>query len=146
MVTEVSGSAAMAEHPDLVAMGARYERASESLTAQASDTLTTLAGLYVALSPWIVGFSDSAVAINNLVTGLAIAGLGAAYALAYERTHRLTWVCPLLGVWTIIAAWVMADVATTTGMIVSNVVGGAAVVVFGLAAMVPMYTAQRAAR
>jgi len=141
-----TGSAHLAEHPDIVAMGVRYERAAETPIAQASDALTVLSGLYVALSPWIVGFGDSAVAINNLVIGLAIAGLGAGYAFAYERTHRLTSVCPLLGVWTIIAMWVMNGVDTTTGMLVSNIVGGAAVVVFGLAAMLPMMTARRAAR
>ncbi len=141
-----TGSAHLAEHPDIVAMSARYERAAETPTAQASDALTVLAGLYVALSPWIVGFSDSAIAINNLVIGLAIAGLGAGYAFAYERTHRLTWVCPLLGVWTIIAAWVMSGIDTTTGMVLSNIIGGAAVVVLGLAAMLPMLTARRAVR
>ncbi|MQA63260.1 MAG: hypothetical protein GEU86_17620 [Actinophytocola sp.] len=88
----------------------------------------------------------SAVAINNLVVGLAIGALGAGYALVYERAHRLTWVCPLLGVWTIIAAWVMSGVDTTTGMIVSNVLGGIVVVLFGLAAMLPMFTVRRAAR
>ncbi|MPY78045.1 MAG: hypothetical protein GEV04_06030 [Actinophytocola sp.] len=141
-----TGSAHLAEHPDIVAMGARYERAAETPTAQASDALTVLSGLFVALSPWIVGFSDSAVAINNLVIGLAIAGLGAGYAFAYERTHRLTWVCPLLGVWIIIAHWVMSGVDATTGMLLSNIIGGAAVVVFGLAAMLPMMTARQAAR
>jgi len=138
MSTEASGSAQMTEHPDIAAMTARYEQASETPTAQASDTATMLAGLYVALSPWIIGFNDSAVAMTNLVTGLVIAGLGAGYALAYERAHRLMWVCPLLGIWTIIAVWLMADVATTTGMVISNVAGGAAVVVAGLAAMVPI--------
>lgn len=141
-----TGSTKLAEHPDIVAMGARYERAAETPTAQASDALTVLAGLFVALSPWIVGFTESAVAISNLVIGLAIAGLGAGYAFAYERTHRLTWVCPLLGVWVIIAHWVMTGVDTTTGMLLSNIIGGAAVIVFGLAAMLPMLTARRSAR
>lgn len=141
-----SGSAQMTEHPDIVAMSARYERMSETPTAQAADGLTVLAGLFVALSPWIVGFSESTLAVNNLIIGLAIAVLGAGFAAAYERTHRLVWVCPLLGVWTIIAVWTVSGAEATTGEVVSNVIGGAAVVLLGLAAMAPMVMAHRAAR
>lgn len=65
----------MTEHPHIVAMSARYDRMAESITAQATDALI----------------------------GLAVAALGASFALAYERTHRLIWVCPLLGAWTIVA-------------------------------------------
>jgi hypothetical protein len=141
-----SGSARMAEHPDIVAMGTRYERAAETPIAQATDSLTVLSGLFVALSPWIVGFSESALATNNLIVGLGITGLGAGFAFAFERTHRLTWVCPLLGVWTIVAVWTMSGVTATTDMVLTNVLGGGAVVLFSLAAMLPMYTARRAAR
>lgn len=146
MSTENMPSARMTEHPDIVAMSARYDRMAETPTAQATDGLTMLAGFFVALSPWIVGFAGSPLAINNLVIGLGIAGLGAGFAAAFERTHRLTWVCPLLGVWTIIAVWTVSGVDATTRVVLSNVIGGAAVAVLGLAAMAPMYMARRSAR
>ncbi len=136
----------MAGHPDIVAMNARYERASETVTAQATDTATVLAGLFVALSPWIAGFSGSTLMVNNLVIGLAIAALGASFAVAYDRAHRVSWACPLLGVWTIISVWTVTGAEATTAVTLSNVIGGAVVVLLGLAAMLPMYTAHREAR
>lgn len=141
-----TSSAKMAEHPDIVAMSGRYERMSETATAQATDALTVLAGLFVALSPWIVGFSESALAVNNLIIGLVITVLGGGYAAAYERTHRLTWVCPVLGAWTIVSVWTVSGLDASTGVILSNVIGGAAVVLLGLAAMLPMFAARRAGR
>jgi hypothetical protein len=136
----------MTEHPDIVAMSARYERISETPTAQAADCLTVLAGLFVALSPWIIGFSESTLAVNNLIIGLAVAILGAGFATSYERTHRLMWVCPLLGIWTIIAVWTVSGAAATTGMVLGNVFGGAVIVLLGLGAMAPMYMARRSAQ
>lgn len=146
MSTENMRSAKMTEHPDIVEMSARYERMAEAPTAQATDGLTVLAGLFVALSPWIVGFAESALAINNLVIGLGIAGLGAGFAAAFDRTHRLTWVCPLLGLWTIVSVWTVSGADATTGAVLSNVIGGAAVVLLGVAAMAPMYMARRSTR
>src|SRR5689334_9357525 len=74
----------MEHHPDLLELRARYEVAGQSPTAQFSDGLTLLAGLYLALSPWIVGFSGLApITINNLVIGLAIAGLAIGFSSAF---------------------------------------------------------------
>lgn len=146
MATENMPAATMTEHPDIVAMSARYERMAETPAAQATEGSIVLAGLFVAVSPWIVGFADTPLAISNLIVGLAIAGLGASYAAAFDRTHRLIWVCPLLGAWTIIAVWTMSGIEATTGMILSNVIAGAAAVVLGVAALAPMYTVRRSAR
>jgi hypothetical protein len=141
-----STSTKMADHPDIAAMSARYERASETATAQATDTLTVLAGLFVAAAPWIAGFSESALATVNLITGLAIAVLGAGFAAFYERTHRLTWACPLLGAWTIVSVWTVVGAEATTAVVLSNVIGGGVVALLGLGAMLPMFTARRTAR
>lgn len=140
-------TAKMAEHPDILAMSDRYERMAETPTAQVTDGLTVLVGLFVALSPWIVGFSEqAALARNNLVIGLAVAFLGAGFAMVYERTHRLTWVCPLLGVWTIVSVWAVSGAEATTSTITSNVIAGAAVLVLGLAAIAPMFLGRKSAR
>lgn len=91
-------------------------------------------GLYAAASPWIVGFDDQwSLAVNNLIAGIAVAVLAVGFTSAYGRTHGMTFVAPLLGVWMIVSPWVVANVNTTTAMIWSNVVGGAVVCVIGLA-------------
>ncbi|PRX46567.1 SPW repeat-containing protein [Prauserella shujinwangii] len=121
------------QHPDIVALRDRYEQAAETPQAQLLDGLTFLGGLYVAISPWVVGFSSAgALAVSNLVTGIALAVLAMGYAGAHGRMHRLAWVAPLIGVWTIITPWVILQGAATTGMVISNVITGGVVTLLGL--------------
>jgi hypothetical protein len=104
-VREMSENPPMTSHPDLAdvkrahdlqELRQRYERASETPTGQLVEGLIMLGGLYIAVSPWIVGFSGS-LQVNNLVVGLAIAALGFGFGAAFSSLHRLAWVCPLLG-------------------------------------------------
>lgn len=123
----------MAKHPDIVALRARYDVVSENPVAQVIHGLTMLAGLYMAASPWIVGFhGTTTLAVNNLIAGIAVAVLAAGFSSAYGRTHGMAFTAPLLGIWMIISPWVVAGVSTTAGMIWSNVIGGAVVCVLGL--------------
>jgi SPW repeat len=123
-------------HPDLMELRARFERTAETPAAQLVDGLTVIAGLYVALSPWILGFdNDPRLSMSNLVIGLTVALMGLAFAWAYDRTHRISWVCPALGVWTILSAWLIAGTDAGTSTVVSNIISGAVVVVLGLATM-----------
>ncbi len=52
-----------------------------------------------------------------------------------RRTHGIAFVAPLLGVWLIVSPWLVSGVSTSTGMILSNVLVGAVVVVLGAAGM-----------
>lgn len=128
--------AGMEEHPDIAALRARYDRVAETTSAHTLDGLTFLSGLYLALSPWIVGFHrrTSSLTINDLITGIAISLLALAFASAYGRTHGLSWLLPILGVWTIIAPWVIRGARPSTGSIVSHVITGALITLFGLGA------------
>jgi SPW repeat len=124
------------QHPDIVALRASYERAAESVSAHATFGLTLLTALYAAISPWIVGFdATTRLTVNDLITGLAAAVLVVLFGSALDRTHGLTWVTPLLGVWMIISPWILRGVSPTAGMIWSNVVSGGLIVVLGFAAL-----------
>ena len=140
----MSSSTPIAGHPDLAEMRMRYERASETSIAQVADGLVVLGGLFVALSPWITGFSATtpSLALNNLVTGLVAAVLGLSFAAAYHRTHGIAWTCPVLGIWTIVAVFVMSGTAITTSTTLSNVIGGAVLVLAGLGTMAPAMTSR----
>ena len=121
-------------HPDIVAMRAKYERAGSSMAAQIIDGLTLLAGLYLAISPWVVGFNGlSRLAVSNMVTGLALAALALGFASAFGRTYGLTWIVPILGVWTILSPWIIRS--HTTGSIWNNVITGIVILLLGLGAM-----------
>lgn len=124
------------EHPDVMALRMRYERAAETTPLQTIDGLGFLTGLYLAISPWVLGFAAlSGLAVTNLVVGIAMAALSLGFASAFGRTHGMLWVAPLLGIWTLLAPWlVRGDVATAT-TIVNNVLAGAVYLVLGVAAM-----------
>jgi hypothetical protein len=123
------------EHPDLLALRADSERAAARPAAQAVECLSLLTALYLAISPWVVGFSGGFrnLAINDLILGVALAVFSLGYGAAYERTHGMAWAGALIGVWTIIAPWVVSGRVADTGARVSNVIAGALVVLMALA-------------
>ncbi|GAA4591327.1 SPW repeat protein [Planotetraspora phitsanulokensis] len=123
-------------HPDIVQMRARYEAAAANPVAQGADGLALLSGMYLALSPWIVGFSDRGpLTVNNLITGLVVTLLALGYSSMYGRTYGIAWVLPLIGIWTIIAPWVIRGDMASARTIWSNVVVGAIILALGLATM-----------
>jgi hypothetical protein len=123
-------------HPDIAELRTRYEIAGASPVAQTMDGLTLLSGIYLAISPWIVGFNNLAgITLNNLVTGICVAALALGFSSAFGRTYGISWVAPLLGVWTIIAPFVISGDMTTARTVWSNVVVGAIILVLGLATM-----------
>lgn len=127
---------AMTSHPDLAELRATYDAAAETPTAQAVDGLTVLTGLYLAVSPWVVGFHRfTTLTANDLIVGVALALLALGFASAYGRTHGIAWVAPVIGVWTIIAPWVVSGHVATAATIWSNVLAGILAVVLGLGAM-----------
>ncbi|WP_285708311.1 SPW repeat protein [Microtetraspora sp. NBRC 16547] len=140
----MSHSTDIGQHPDIMEMRARYEAAAANPTAQLTDGLALLAGIYLAVSPWICGFQGlSGITVNNLVTGILVALLALGFSSAYGRTYGLAWVAPVIGVWTIIAPWVISGPNNTARVIVSNVVIGAIILFLGLANMSTGMTATR---
>jgi hypothetical protein len=134
-----SSHSSMETHPDLLDMRRRHEMAEHATTtprAQAVETLAFLTGVYLAASPWIAGFNGlSTLAVNNLIVGIAYALLlSGGFGRAYERTHSMAWAACALGLWTIVAPWVVAGDVSTTRSEVSNIIVGAIGLLLGLAA------------
>lgn len=126
----------ISRHPDLIALRERYEVASARPIAGFVEGLTFLAALFLAASPWIVGFSGlTEIAVANLIAGGGLAFLALALSASYGRLHGLTWVVPAVGAWTLLAPWAMAGVMDTTRTIWSNEVAGGSIVVLGLLMM-----------
>ncbi|MEV4457753.1 SPW repeat protein [Microbispora sp. NPDC049633] len=126
----------LARRPDATELRQTYDRAGSTVPAQIMDGVTLLAGLYLAISPWVVGFAGfGGLAINNLIVGLTVAALALSCASAFGRTYGVSWVLPVLGVWTIIAPWVIRGQPATTATIWDNVVTGAIIFLFGLGAL-----------
>ncbi|MGV9884965.1 SPW repeat protein [Streptomyces sp. NPDC003006] len=139
MTTSPRTSSSMETHPDIADIRARHEmaeRAASTPKVQAVETMAFLTGLYLAASPWIVGFDGlTRLAVANLIVGIAYALLmSGGFGRAYERTHSMAWAACALGVWTIVAPWVVAGDVSTTRSVVSNVITGALGLLLGLAA------------
>ncbi|UUU20154.1 SPW repeat protein [Streptomyces sp. DSM 40750] len=125
-------------HPDILEMRERHARAERAATTQqgqAVEALALITGLYLAASPWIAGFNGfSTLTVNNLITGIAYAFLLSGFGHAYERTHARAWAAALLGVWTVIAPWVVAGNVDTTRTVVNNIIVGVVALLLALAA------------
>jgi hypothetical protein len=124
----------MEQHPDIAELRARYDRVAETSAAQSVDGLTLLAGVYLAISPWVIGFraTEPDMAVNNLICGITVALLGLGYATVYGRTHGLSWVPVVLGIWTIVSPFVIRGTAVSGGTIANNIIIGAVITLLGL--------------
>jgi len=120
-----------------MALRAASEDATTRPAGQAVETVSLLAGLYLAVSPWIVGFhaTSRALTVNNLITGLVLVALALGVVPAYERTHSLGMAAAVIGAWTIIAQWVIQSTSTDAGVIINNVVIGAIVLLCAMATL-----------
>ncbi|WP_433606318.1 SPW repeat domain-containing protein [Dactylosporangium sp. CA-139114] len=137
----------LAGHPDIAEMQQRYERIGSSGQAVVIDGLVLLAGAWLAISPWVVGFSASApnLTVNDLILGIAIGVIALGLAMAPGRMFRLSWAMTAIGVWVVISPWIVQRGTTgpTIGTIVSNVVAGAVTVLLGLGAVGMLMSAHR---
>ena len=134
-------------HPDIAALRGRYEVAQQKPAAGLVEGLCLLTGLWLAISPWVVGFTGfNSLKVSNLVTGLALAVLAMGFGSVLERTHGLGWVAVAIGIWTIIAPWVVSGNADIHKTIWNNAFTGGTACLLGLATMGMGLAAGRRAR
>jgi hypothetical protein len=127
--------ASIDQHPDILALRASYDRAAESMTAQATFGMTLLTAIFVALSPHIVGFGGlTGLPANDLVVGITVAVLAMCFGSALDRTHGMTWTLPIFGLWLIASPWIFVS-SPSAGVIWSHVICGALITVLGLNAV-----------
>ncbi|MEU6432117.1 SPW repeat protein [Microbispora sp. NPDC046973] len=131
------GPTGLERHPDVSELRQTYDRAGSTAPAQVLEGLAFLAGLYLALSPWIVGFFGfRGMTVNNLITGLVVSALALGLASAFGRTYGMGWLLPLLGVWAIVSPFVLrAGREATTTTIWNNVAIGIVIFALGAAAL-----------
>ncbi|WP_405496705.1 SPW repeat protein [Nocardia sp. NBC_00511] len=102
--------------------------------ARMVDGLVVLAGLFTAISPWVVrGYADAPrVVIQNLVLGVAVAILGLALTLVRDRRHDPSWVLVPIGVWVLLAPWIVDQHPGSVSW--TNVLTGIVIAALGAAA------------
>ncbi len=94
------------------------------------DAVNFLLGLWLFISPWVLGFSDEGViAANAWVFGVIVAGLALSAILAYHRWEE--WLEAAIGVWVFISPWVLGA-ATNPRILWSSIVVGVLLVILAL--------------
>ncbi|MFE6823232.1 SPW repeat protein [Streptomyces sp. NPDC057690] len=123
----------MSTHPDVPEMQARYARMLGGRDVALVDGPVFLLGLYCAVSPWILHYtvSQPALMTHNLIVGIAIGLLGLGFTAAPARMYGLSWAMCALGIWMIIAPWVVGD-SPDAGVAVNNIIIGALALILGL--------------
>ncbi|MGW2703867.1 SPW repeat protein [Streptomyces sp. NPDC001340] len=123
--------------PDPTRTRALREQTATNGRTAAAGAFALLAGIYAAISPWVVHFSrtNPNLTATNLILGLGVAVLGFGLYLAPERMRRLSWTMVPLGMWFIISpSSVTAAYNVTAGIVWSNSCTGGMVFLFGLIA------------
>ncbi len=104
---------------------------SADIQVRWASGLNILAGLWLIISPWVLGFSGMQGAVwNDVILGAAVAGIGAIRAGWLVEQPWLSWVNLVLGAWIFISAWVLSFAGNSTALWNSLIVG---VIVFVLA-------------
>ncbi|MEU6540335.1 SPW repeat protein [Streptomyces sp. NPDC047000] len=132
-MADVSHRGDMTSHPDMTEMRARYARVLGGRDVALVDGPVFLLGIYCAVSPWILHYTTSqpALVAHNLIVGIAIGLLALGFTAAPARMYGLSWAMSALGVWMIIAPWVVGT-SPDTGVVLNNVIIGGLAVVLGL--------------
>ncbi|MFJ9738307.1 SPW repeat protein [Streptomyces sp. NPDC101166] len=123
----------MSTHPDVSEMRTRYDRMLGGRDVALVDGPVFLLGLYCAVSPWIVHYSagQPALMTHNLIVGTAIGVLALGFTAAPARMYGLSWAMCALGIWMIIAPWVVGS-SPDAGVVVNNIIIGALALILGL--------------
>jgi hypothetical protein len=122
---------------------------SRDIGAQAAAVLGLLTGVWVALSPWFLTLQNGGTNANtvNLISGLAVAGLGAFALLSPRGFAGLQAGSALLGVWLIVAGPILSQkFSIADPMFWSNSVAGGVLIALaavGLAAVAMRRPARR---
>ena len=88
----------------------------------AFDIVNTVAGIGLFLSPWLLGFSAATYAAwNAWIVGSAVALIAA--AALYASYEAEEWVNLVLGIWALLAPWLLGFSAVAAAMWVHVVAG-----------------------
>jgi hypothetical protein len=110
-----------------------------AMPAQLFAAAGLLTGLWVAISPWFLSLQvprAGNATVNDLIIGLAIAGIGLLTITGARSMEGLQAASLLAGVWLIISPFILdAKVSVTAAMYWSNIWSGGIVIVAALAVL-----------
>ncbi|WP_100445400.1 SPW repeat protein [Glycomyces xiaoerkulensis] len=135
-MADLSHRGDLTSHPDATEMSARYARMMGKRDVVLVDAPVFLAGLFCAISPWVVDAYATGPAEfipHNLIVGIAIGLLALGFTTAPERMYGLSWAMSAIGLWLVISPWVVGGASPAAGIVWTMVILGAIVFLLGLA-------------
>jgi hypothetical protein len=89
--------------------------------------LDALAGVWLLISPFVIGFASLTSAMtNNVICGAVVIVLAVTRFAGASRQAWLSWINCLIGLWTLISPWVLGfagyRAATTNNVIIGIVI------------------------
>lgn len=110
----------------------------ETLMVRWQDSVNLVLGLWLAVSPWALGFATQEAAMwNALLVGLAIAVLALAALWAFQKWHE--WINAALGAWLMVSPQVLGF-ATLQAAMWNNAIVGLAVIALALWSAITTHT------
>ena len=103
-------------------------------TAKGLSWVIAVAGLWEILAPFIIGYSSTTAAmVDAIILGILLLGLGLWSALVNsEGTIKgLSWTNGVLGLWVLLAPFILSY-SKTTGAMVNDIIIGILVVILGV--------------
>ncbi|SCD56597.1 SPW repeat-containing protein [Streptomyces sp. BpilaLS-43] len=133
-MSNVSHRSDISSHPDASEMRERHDRLMRGggRSTALADAPVFLAGLYAAVSPWVLHFTANqpSLVVHNVVIGLAIAVLALCFTAMPERMTGMSLAICALGAWLIVSTWIVGQ-SPDMGVVLSNVIVGGLTVVLG---------------
>ncbi len=94
----------------------------ERIARQWQDAVNALLGLWLVVSPWLLGYAgETAAAWNAWIPGVIVAVAAIAALTAFHEWEE--WVNALLGLWLVISPWLLGYAAVTAAVWNHVVVG-----------------------
>lgn len=79
--------------------------------AMTASGLNVLAGIWLIISPYLLGFANTSSATNAIIVGIIVGIVALIRVLTSENTAWLSWVNIVLGVWLLISPFMLGFMA-----------------------------------
>jgi hypothetical protein len=103
--------------------------AAHRAQVQTASGLDVLAGIWLIISPFIIGYGAlSGATTNDVILGIVIGILAAIRFFGAYEAAFISWINVILGIWVLISPWVLGY-STNNGALANNIVMGIIVII-----------------
>jgi hypothetical protein len=86
------------------------EKMNGKQNVKTANWLIVMAGIWLIIAPFILGFRGTILSMNDVITGIVIAMISLIAIGMPEESAWMNWVSAFLGVWILITSFLMASI------------------------------------